>query len=103
MENINIEPYKVNARYYQIFVESDGTTRKITTSDIEGLEISGNYIVLPEGFHVMSLVIDFNSVPATTITSRAIDIQFRTDGKQALFLPNADNFDYGKIYVLGHF
>lgn len=99
----NTYPYMRNGRYHSIFLESDGIDRKITTSDIEGIELEGNYLVMPEGFHIMDIVIDFNTTTSDVITSRAIDIRFEKDGRQSLFLPNASNFDYGYIYILGHF
>jgi len=98
-----IFPYDLyEGRWYKFFLESKDDEIKLTTSDIPSVELSGQYLKFPVGFHVVSVMTDFNSVPAETVQNRIIDIRFETDGRQSVFLPNAKNFDYGSLYVLGY-
>lgn len=103
IENILIPPYAIKGRWYKFFLESDGIDTKLTTSDIEDVTLDGPYLVFPEGFIVMNIIIDFHTVSASALQSRVVDIQYRADGTQAVYLPNSRNFDYGDIYILGHY
>lgn len=98
----NFNPYKVNGRWYQVFIESTGTEVKITNSDLP-LTIDNGYLKFPEGFHIIERQYDINSVPHDGVVSIAIDLRGFEDGTQGIYLPLAKAFDYAHIYVFGHY
>lgn len=94
-------PY-VKGRWYRIFIESDGTDKKIIESDIE-VTFSGNNIKMPEGFHVIDRTYDINCVEHDAATSIAMDVMSYADGTQGIVGPAAKVFDWAYIYVFGYF
>lgn len=98
----NANPYIINGRWYQIFIESDNTNVKITQSDIP-VTIENGYLKFPSGFHVIERQYDINSIEHSGDVSIAIDLRGFTDGTQGIYLPLAKAFDYAHIYVFGHY
>lgn len=96
-------PYDLQGRWYKLFIESDGSTLKLTTSDIEDVDISGTGIKFPIGFHVVDSVYDIHSVPHTGLATMAPDLYGYADGSQGIYKPLAHAFDYANIYVYGYF
>lgn len=98
----NANPYIINGRWYKIFIESDGSTIKVTNSDID-VEIAGSYLKFPANFHIVERQYDINSVPHATDLSIAIDLRGFADGTQGIYLPNVTAFDYANLYIFGHY
>lgn len=101
---VELKPYILpEARYFKIFVETTGGEAKITTSDIEGAELTTDqWIKLPEGFRLLDIIEDINVV-AGTLVNRVIDIRINADGTESFFLPPVASYDYADFYVLGYF
>lgn len=93
-------PY-AKGRWYRLFVESDGTAYTITESDLE-VEISGQYVKMPENFHVLDTVYDIDAVTGGTAADMNKVIRIYNDGRQAISLPASALFDYTYVYVFGY-
>ena len=86
-------------RWYRFFIKSTGTAYNLTTSDIEGAVIENGTIVLPVGYRVMCSVTDINSIlDGASDTTHGYKV-ITSDGRQGYFLPSAESFDYGFIYL----
>lgn len=98
----NTDPYKIEGRWYQIFVESTGTAVKVTNSDIP-VTVENGYLKFPAGFHIVDRKYDINSIEHSGDVSIAIDLRGFADGTQGIFLPVAKAFDWAYIYAYGHY
>lgn len=96
------DPYSYG-RWFKIFVESDGTASSITTSDISSAEISGTYIKMPAGFHVLDTIYDITAETGGTASSVQNGVKIYNDGKQAIAIPAVDVYTSATIYVFGYF
>lgn len=92
------KPYSVG-RWYRFFIESSGSEITLTKSDIEGTSIENNALVLPEGYRVLDVVTDINSIASDSGDTTHGYKVITGDGRQGYFLPNTESFDYGFIYV----
>ena len=100
METYN--PYAIG-RWYRIFIESDGTDRKITQTDIDAseIEISGDYLKMPFAFHVIDVKYDIMSSNGGAASALG-GLKIYNDGCQAIAIPKADVYDSAYIYVFGY-
>lgn len=89
-------------RWYRIFMESDGTTSKITDSDLN-VSLSGSNLKMPKGFHVVDTKYDINCVAHDAAVNMIIDLIGYADGSQGFPGPVAKAYDYAYIYVFGYF
>lgn len=94
-------PYS-KGRWYRIFMESDGTTNKITDSDLE-ITQSGNNLKMPEGFHVIDKKYDIHSVAHDAQVTIAADLIGYADGSQGIQGPQAKAYDWAYIHIFGYF
>lgn len=92
------KPYSVG-RWYRFFIESDGVTITLTNSDISGAVIENNAVVLPEGYRVMDVVTDINSIANSVGDTSQGNKIITSNGRQGYALPNASTFDYSFIYL----
>lgn len=92
------KPYSVG-RWYRFFIESDGINYTLTNSDIEDAAIVNNALVLPEGYRVMDVVTDINSIVNAAGNASQGNKIITDDGKQGYLLPDVTTFDYSFIYV----
>lgn len=92
------KPYSVGS-WYRFFIESSGSGITITKSDIEGTSIENNALVLPEGYRVLDVVTDINSIASAMSYATYGDKIIKGDGRQGYLLPSPEAFDYGFIYV----
>lgn len=92
-------PY-ARGRWYQLFIESDGSKYVKGDCDIE-IEISSTYATLPPGFHVVDVIADVTSNAATAANYSWLT-RFNADGTQAIILPPKANFTSAYIYVFGY-
>lgn len=92
------KPYSVG-RWHRFFIESSGSAITLSNSDIEGAAIENNALVLPEGYRVMDVVTDINSIASDSGDTTHGYKVITGDGRQGYFLPNTESFDYGFIYV----
>lgn len=90
-------------RWYEFFVESDGSSYTMTTSDLEGATISGSYVKMPTGFHVVDSLIDCNNFEVSSQTSVTCVLRQFTDGCQGAVLPSKNNMDWCRLFVFGYF
>lgn len=90
-------PFK-KGKMIRIFLESDFTKIKITSSDLSGVVISGNSVKLPKGFSILEVITDIHTVANGTASTFGIRKVY-ADGCQAVELPDCKNFDYGYIYI----
>ena len=96
------DPYSYG-RWYKFFVESDGTASSITTSDIEGAEISGTYIKTVAGFHILDTIYDITAETGGTASQVQKGVKIYNDGIQAFAIPAVDVYTSATIYVFGYF
>lgn len=94
-------PYE-KGRWYRTFLESDGTTLKITDSDLD-VSIQGNYLKFPKDFHILDTKYDMNSITHSGNAVITIDVMSFPDGAQGIAKPLATAIDYGYIYTFGYF
>lgn len=89
-------------RWYRFFLESDGETTKITEADLE-VTNENNILKFPDGFHVVDVKHDINSVEHVGNVSMIIDLTGFADGSQGISAPVPKAYDYAYIYVFGYF
>lgn len=94
---------KSKGRFYQVFIESDAGTAKITSKDIDGFTLGNAEVVCPEGFHVTDYKLDIDSVAHSSSTEFWKGMTIGTDGKQAVHIPDADAYDYLHLWIFGYF
>lgn len=97
-----IKPYELDGRWYRFFIESNGNIVTVTDGDLEVVE-DGSYLKFPENFHIHDRMYDIHSVAGAPAQNLAIDLRIFQDGTQGIHIPLANQFDYGYIYVYGHF
>lgn len=94
-----IAPYQSTGRWYQFFIESNGSELVLTTSDIEDVEIISNDLYLPEGFHIVDIKIDIHSVDGNGVVTHQTILR---DGRQCINLPTPAVFDDVRVYIFGY-
>lgn len=102
MRKENVLPYQWRGRWYRAFVESDGNAYTLTTTDLEGTTVNGNYLEAPENFHVVDVKYDVNSVSGGTSNTLG-GTRIFTTGNQGAALPGKDSFDFCTVYIFGYF
>lgn len=101
MINTGYDPYS-NGRWYRVFIESNGTAYNITETDLD-VTVAGTILKMPENFHVMDVKYDMNTISTGSAQSQTLQIYSASDGHQGINLPKVASFDYGYIYIFGHF
>lgn len=86
-------------RWYRFVIESNGTELTLTSSDIKDAAIVNNALVLPEGYKVMDVVTDINSIANAASDASQGNKIITDDGKQGYLLPDVTTFDHSFIYV----
>lgn len=91
-------------RWYDIFIESDGTA-SITKADadVDTASISGTYLKLPEGFHIIDYIMDVTTTGAQAAVSVNKALRLYADGCQGITLPDADDYQGLAINIFGYF
>lgn len=102
MHKERILPWQKKGRWYEFFVESNGTEISLTRSSLEGADIATTYLNFPTGFHVVDFVID-NDSDATSATDYSKNKRLLTSNRQGIKFPAAGNFTYAYVYVFGYF
>lgn len=97
----NTEPYDIPGRWYKFFIESTGSTIKLTQCDLDDSTISGTTLKFPDGFRAIDYKIDIHTITESTVTYNAA-YKFMTGGIQACSLPPASSFDYMTAYIYGY-
>lgn len=97
----NTEPYDIQGRWYKVFLESTGSAHKITSTDIDGAYVSGNYLFLPEGWHLVDFKIDMNNV-ATAAANLSLNIRLNTGGVTGVTIPTPAQYDYMDVYIFAY-
>lgn len=104
LSNVKNEPF-THGDWYKFFVESTGDKYKLTTKDLEGVTIKGNFLAFPLDFHIVDVLIDVNPVPLSS--NDPIDfnhsIRVVSTGHLAVPLPDKDCFDWADIFIFGYF
>lgn len=94
-------PWQEKGDWYRFLVESDGTDYTLTVKDIDGASISGGYLKLPSGFHVVDQKIDVNVDTAAAATFEQ-GLRLYADGSEGIVLPEEANMDWTWVYVFGY-
>lgn len=91
-------------RWYKIFCESDGTTQKITTKEIEECTISNtNHLNFPHDLRIVDILCDFHNVEFDTGTANINNIWYALpNGAKYILLPSSKSWDYGDVWVFGY-
>lgn len=99
---LNIAPWQEKGRWYHAFVESDGSTEKLTVSDLEDCNISGNSFVLPAGYNLVDVkYVDVDLAGGKTITTYG---KATTAAHHDYFkLPAASDFTYCDVWFFAYF
>lgn len=98
-ERLSISPYQDRGRWYQIFIENDAGTYKITTGDnsVKDAEIDGTKIKFPKDF--IPIDVKTEIIPDTT-TAGNTETGFNA-GLFTITLPT--NIDHATIFIWGYF
>lgn len=94
-------PYD-KGRWYRFFIESDGAAHTLVESDIDDVEISANYLMLPNGFHIVDFHTDINSPDGGTMAQLPDAKRRLANGQQGVLIPTAANYDWCYIWVFGY-
>lgn len=92
-----------HGRWYEFFIESDGSNYTMTTADLDGVTFSGNYLKMPDNFHVVQTLLDINPYHVEAATSIDLSLRQYADGTQGITLPVRNNMDWCRVYVFGYF
>lgn len=87
-------------RWYNFFVESDGTTVTLSKKDNIDASIKNNKLILPKDFTVAACFNELHCIEAKE--ANVCRIVYDTDGLTKVELP-AKNFDHGYVYIRGFF
>lgn len=105
LERNKIAPWQSRGRWYEVFLESNGSAVSFTKGDIGSagsIVTADNTFAFPADFHLVDVKIDVN-----TDTGTEKWWQHRTrmyaNGSYGIELPSADNFDYLTIYAFGYY
>lgn len=91
-------PWQMRGRWYELFIESDGSGYTVTKNPIDGAELVNGIIKLPEGFHIIDVKWNMHSFGASC-QHIANMVQCYEDGTQGLVLPQVNCFDSLRIYA----
>lgn len=89
---------RLKEKMIRFFLESDSTKITIVESDLVGTVLSGNSVKLPIGYSILEVLTDFHMVKNGTVTTFG-NRKVYADGCQAVEIPDANNFDYGYLYI----
>lgn len=89
-------PYE-GGRWYKFFIESDGTTVTLTSSDIPGATAGAN-LTLPYGYAICQRHFEIHSEDVA-VEGPCDWLYIAADGKQFVTLPAASNYDYMTVYL----
>ena len=98
---LNLDPYKINGRWYKIFLESSGSAHKITTSDIKDAYVSGNYVMLPAGTHIVDFKMDIHNVTSNA-GNVGLNYHLLANGQLGVTIPTPAQYDYMDLYVFAY-
>lgn len=96
-----IVPWQNKGRWYEFFIESDGTDYTLTLSPSElgaGVAISGSYLKFDEGWHIIDYVCDIH-VDTSSATTFEKGLRMYADGSQGCVLPDKTSFDAMYMWV----
>lgn len=98
-EKLNIAPFQDRGRWYQLFIENDAGTYKITVGDnsVKDAEIDANKIKFPKDF--ISVDIKAEIIPDAT-TAGNTETGFEA-GLFTVTLPT--NIDHATLFIYGYF
>lgn len=96
-------PAFTRGRWYKVFVESDGTELKITTSDIDGVTVQGRAVGFPIGFHIIDVVCDYENLDTVANIDLTPYIRSANDKFNIWVAENFARYDAVNLYVFGYF
>lgn len=102
MQKERLLPWTKVGRWYKVFIESTGTTIKITTKDAIEATINGTTLKLPEGFRALNWIVDHDNVTDSAATYSCSKSLY-ADGCVGLALPKASQFTEAEVYIFGYF
>lgn len=94
---------KLPGRWYQVFIESDGSAATITTidDDIELAAIVSNInLKLPANFSVLDYKMDIHADASGTYTP---SIKTYATDQESITLPPVAAYDYLTVYIYGYY
>lgn len=97
-----MNPY-AHGRWYRLFLESTGTTAKITTKEIEEAMLSGTHVNLPHDLHIVDVKMNVHNTEFDSgTTALNTDITLSNNGSKYITLPAVKSWDYMDIWVFGY-
>lgn len=102
MTKERILPWTKEGRWYHFFIESTGSTIKITDKDDIDASVNGTTLHFPDGFRALNWVVDHDNA-ADTSGTYACSKSLYTDGSVGIALPKAAQFTAAEVYVFGYF
>lgn len=88
-------------RWYRIFIESDGSNYNVHNNTITG-ELSGNHLKFKNGFHIITLDIDYTFTKNSGASVVERGLYLYADGTPAANLVTPDKFTSACMYVFGY-
>lgn len=101
MRKENILPYQWKGRWYRIHLKSGTKSYKIIKDEIGHVNVSGNNLVLPNGFHLIDRKLDITSVSDGTENEPG-RMKVLKSGEQGIQLPTNDSCSEVSIYIFGY-
>lgn len=98
-----IQPWQSKGRWYTLFIESTGSAHKLTTSDLAGVSVSGNAVLMPLNFHLLENVFDIHTVSPATAANLTKIVGVNAGGRQLFNLISTASYDYMYVHVYGYF
>lgn len=96
-------PWQEKGRWYELFIESDGDTIKLTKTDLPGAVLTGNYVEFPKGFTAIDFKHAIHLLEGQTTANFGMGLRLFSNGSQGLLLPAKNYYDYTTVYVFGFF
>lgn len=99
----NALPYMAKGRWFAFTLSSDGTDHTIEKSDGNIGSISGDFIKLPAGFHVIDAKYDITFVPNATASTMDHCTKNYADGSQAVPIPAPAKYTEAVVWVFANY
>lgn len=96
-----IAPWQSKGRWFHVFIESDGTTPKITFSDIPDATVATTYLTFFGDFRIIDVkCADIDLTSGKTYTAPQIT---NRSGRPGVVIPAVATYTYLDLWIFGYF
>lgn len=94
-------PWMAKGRWYQVFIESDGSSYSVTHSDLPVTVSAGSSTVyLPSHYRILDYKVDINQTADSVLTFKQ-SMKLDND-KQGVIIPGVATFDYLTAWIFAY-